>query len=227
MNTKALILVAATLLTASCGAPTDSKKSPDQAPEKGGAAVRPAPRPAEPISFDASRDTFMLNGQPLVTAKQWTFANSVEGFAGAGTTVSLNEGGGLHAVGTRFDPIIRSPRNLDVKGATSNAILVRVTRQKSGGHWDGSIFYNTAGHQEVAGFAVTPSRGANPAVGETTIMVYDLTKPVKVASDWQSSVITGFRLDLDDDVGGDFVIHEVAIVNIPKASTAGAAAPKP
>ncbi len=223
MNTKALILVAATLLTASCGEPTDSRKVPGQAAEKGGATARPAPRAAEPIGWDSSRDAFILNGQPLLTEKQWTFTDSVQGFAGAGTDVSLKEGGGLHAVGTRFDPIIRSPRNLNINGATSNAILVRITRQKNSGHWDGSIFYNTAGHQEVAGFAVTPSRGANPAVGETTIMVYDLTKPVKVASDWQSSVITGFRLDLDDDVGGDFVIHEIAIVSIPAPAPGGAA----
>jgi len=46
-------------------------------------------------------------------------------------------------------------------------------------------------------------------------MVYDLSNPKKGGDDWVKSVITGLRLDLDDDAGGAFTIHQIAIVSLP------------
>jgi hypothetical protein len=46
-------------------------------------------------------------------------------------------------------------------------------------------------------------------------MVYDMAKPRKGGDDWVKSVITGLRLDLDDDAGGEFTLYQVAIVNVP------------
>ena len=77
------------------------------------------------------------------------------------------------------------------------------------------------GFGEAAAFATKPVRGTDPAVGETTVMVYDMANPRKGGDDWVKSVITGLRLDLDDDAGGEFTLHQIAIVNIP-----GGAAPE-
>ena len=73
-------------------------------------------------------------------------------------------------------------------------------------------------------------RGGVPAVGETTVRVYDLAKPLLGGDDWTKSTIKGLRLDLDDDVGGEFTLYQVAIVNVPGGVTpepAGDAAKAP
>ena len=109
----------------------------------------------------------------------------------------------------------------EAAGAEANTVLVRVTRNQDTARWDGALFWKTAQHGEAAAFATKPVRGTDPAVGETTVMVYDMANPRKGGDDWVKSVITGLRLDLDDDAGGEFTLHQVAIVNIP-----GGAAPE-
>jgi hypothetical protein len=186
------------------------------------AKVRP-PRAPEPITWDPALKAFTLDGKTLKAASLWTFETGVDGFEGAGSTLTARPGGGLDVKGDLFDPIVRLPKDLSVKGAESNAVLVRITRNKDTERWDGSLFWTTAAHGEAAGFATKPIRGADPAVGETTIMVYDLAQPKKGGDDWTRSTITGIRLDLDDTEGGEFTIHQVAIVSLPVMTAAPAA----
>jgi hypothetical protein len=54
-------------------------------------------------------------------------------------------------------------------------------------------------------------------------MVYDLAQPKKGGDDWTRSTITGIRLDLDDTEGGEFTIHQVAIVSLPVMTAVPAA----
>lgn len=216
------VLLAGALALSACDQPKPSPKSEVEAPA---AKVRP-PRAPELITWDPALKAFTLDGKPLKAAALWTFETGVDGFEGAGSTLTARPGGGLDVTGDLFDPIVRLPKDLSVKGAESNAVLVRITRNKDTERWDGSLFWTTAAHGEAAGFATKPIRGADPAVGETTIMVYDLAKPRKGGDDWLKSVITGIRLDLDDSAGGAFTLQQVAIVTIPGGATPEAATPE-
>jgi hypothetical protein len=221
LRPTAVLLAGALALTA-CDQPKPSPKAEAEAPA---AKVRP-PRAPEPITWDPALKAFTLDGKTLKAASLWTFETGVDGFEGAGSTLTARPGGGLDVKGDLFDPIVRLPKDLSVKGAESNAVLVRITRNKDTERWDGSLFWTTAAHGEAAGFATKPIRGADPAVGETTIMVYDLAKPRKGGDDWLKSVITGIRLDLDDSAGGAFTLQQVAIVTIPGGATPEAATPE-
>jgi len=213
--------LAAALLLAGCDKPAQEKagKTDAAAPAASSAKKRPV-RGAEPIQWDDAQKTFVMGGQALETAKLWTFETATEGFVGAGSTLSVAPDGGLKVVGAIFDPIVRSPKGLDIDGSKYNTVLVRLSRVKETARWDGTIFWATGAHAESASYMVGPVRGADPAVGETTTMVYDMSKPLKGGDDWVTSTINSLRLDLDDDIGGEFVIHQVAIVNVP-----GGAAP--
>ena len=219
------VVLAGLLALSACDQPKPTPKAAAEAPA---AKVRP-PRAPEPITWDAAQKAFVLDGKPLKAAAQWTFETGTDGFEGAGSTLAARAGGGLEVTGDLFDPIVRLPKGLSVKGAEANTVLVRITRNRDTERWDGSLFWTTAAHGEAAGFATKPVRGADPAVGETTIMVYDLAKPRKGGDDWTRSVITGVRLDLDDSAGGAFTVHQVAIVNLPGGATpeAPASAPAP
>lgn len=217
------VVLASLLALSACDQPKPTPKAAAEAPA---AKVRP-PRAPEPITWDAAQKAFVLDGKPLKVAAQWTFETGTDGFEGAGSTLAARAGGGLEVTGDLFDPIVRLPKGLSVKGAEANTVLVRITRNRDTERWDGSLFWTTAAHGEAAGFATKPVRGADPAVGETTIMVYDLAKPKKGGDDWTRSVITGVRLDLDDSAGGAFTVHQVAIVNLPGGATPEAPASAP
>lgn len=217
-------LLAGVLTLSACDRPAPTVQKAAEAPA---AKVRPA-RTAEPISWDPAGKAFVLNGQALKPVALWTFEAGTDGFEGAGATLSARPGGGMDVKGDLFDSIIRFPKGQSINGAEANTVLVRVTRNQDTARWDGALFWTTAQHGEAAAFANKPVRGADPAVGETTVMVYDMAKPRKGGDDWVKSVITGLRLDLDDDAGGAFTLHQVAIVNIPGGAAPEAQpAPKP
>ena len=214
-------LIAGLLALSACDQPKPAPKA-----EAPAAKLRPARTP-EPITWDAAQKAFVLDGKPLKAAALWTFETGTDGFQGAGSTLAARPGGGLDVTGDLFDSIVRLPKDLSIKGAESNVVLVRITRNADTERWDGSLFWTTAAHGEAAGFATKPIRGADPAVGETTIMVYDLAHPKKGGDDWTRSTISGVRLDLDDSAGGAFTIHQVAIVNLPGGAAPAAAATAP
>ena len=207
----AILLVGSALALASCDQP---KPAAPAAPEAPAGKVRPA-RTAEPISWDPARKAFVLNGEALKPVALWTFETGTDGFEAAGAALSARPGGGMDVKGNVFDSIVRFPKDLSIKGAEANTVLVRVTRNQDTARWDGALFWKTAQHGEAAAFATKPVRGTDPAVGETTVMVYDMAKPRRGGDDWVKSVITGLRLDLDDDAGGEFTLYQVAIVNVP------------
>jgi hypothetical protein len=207
----AVLAAGSALALASCDQP---KPAAPAAPEAPAGKVRP-PRAPEPISWNPELKAFVLDGKPLATAALWTFESGPEGFQGSGAGLTPRTGGGLDVVGKVYDSILRSPADLAIKGADYNTVLVRISRGKETARWDGTLFWITESHGEKAGLETRPVRGADPAVGETTLMVYDLAKPQRGGDDWVKSTIKGLRLDLDDDAGGEFTLYQVAIVNVP------------
>jgi hypothetical protein len=220
-------LIALTVLLASCHRPVTQAKAPaDAAPAAATAA--PVPIGVEkpgPVRWNATTGGFELNGKPMKTAKLWTFEGSTDGFTGIGSAILPAPGQGLAV--TLADPTLRSPKGLDVPGATYPLVVVRLTRTAPGAVWDTALYYATAGHGEAIKFFGKPAAGANPAVGETATLVYDMGKLVQGGSDWTQSMIGQIRLDLEDKPGGAFVIRQIAIAENPDPTAFGPATPAP
>ncbi len=192
-------------------------------------AVGPAVERAGPVRWNEAAKAFELNGQPLKVAKLWTFDGSTDGFTAVKSKISPASPQGLAV--TIDDPILRSPKGLAVSGAQHPLVLVRLTRVGAGKLWDGALAYATPNHPESSAFLGKPISGADPAVGETTTLVYDMSKPAIGGTDWLDSEIDQIRIDLEDKPGGKFVIHQIAIAAKPegaiRAPPAAAAAPAP
>jgi hypothetical protein len=215
-----IALAAVAALAASCHRPVDQAK----APAASSAAV--ATERAGPVRWNATTGGFELNGKPLKTAKLWTFDGSTDGFTAVGSKIMPARGQGI-AVAVA-DPTIRSPKGLNVPGAQYALVLIRLTRTAPATGWDGALYYSTPAHGEAISFLGKPLSGANPAVGETTTLVYDMSRQPMGAPDWTQSVIDQIRLDIEDKAGGGFVIHQVAIAESPDpASLTPAPAAKP
>jgi hypothetical protein len=166
-----------------------------------------------PVRWNTAAGDFELNGKPLKTAKLWTFDGSTDGFTPVRSKIAPAVGQGLTV--TIADPTIRSPKGLDVPGGRYPLVLVRLTRTAAGSLWDGALHYTTPAHGEAFNFLGKPLSGANPALGETTILVYDMSRQAKGAPDWMQSTIDQIRLDIEDKPGGAFVIRQVAIAEDP------------
>jgi hypothetical protein len=201
-------LAAAAALRAACGRPAEQGQSPS-------AAAGPTVERAGPVAWNAATGGFELSGKPLRTAKLWTFDGSTDGFTGGRSVVAPTPGQGLAV--TIVDPALRSPAGLDVPGGQYSLMIVRLTRLAVGGAWDGALYYTTAAHPESPAFLAKPS-GAQPALGETVTLVYDMSRLAAGGGDWLASRIDQIRFDLEDKAGARFVIHQVAIAENPNAA---------
>ncbi|THD62709.1 hypothetical protein [Phenylobacterium sp.] len=209
-----LALVLTATLLASCHRP-------------GANNVAAAPTPigverAGPARWNATSGGFELNGKPVKTTKLWTFDGSTDGFTTVGSTILPAPGQG--AAVTIADPTLRSPKGLSIPGGQYNLVLVRLTRVAQGAVWDGALYYSTPAHHEATAYFGKPLSGANPKVGETTTLVYDMAHQANGAPDWMQSSIDQIRLDLEDKPGGIFVIRQIAIGENPDPTTAPKAA---
>lgn len=201
-------LAVAAALLAACGRPADQNQAPS-------VATGPVVERAGPVAWNAVTGGFELSGRPLKTVKLWTFDGSTDGFTGGRSAVAPAPGQGLAV--TVVDPSLRSPTGLNVPGSQYSQVIVRLTRIAEGGAWDGALYYATAAHPESAAFLAKPT-GAQPALGETVTLVYDMSRPAAGAGDWLASRIDQIRFDLEDKAGARFVIHQVAIAENPNAA---------
>lgn len=209
-------LAAAAVLLASCNRPGDPAKA-------SAGPVAQGPERAGPFSWNAATGGFEMAGKPLRTVKLWTFDGSTDGFTAVASKVFPAPGQGLAV--TIADPTIRSPKGLDVPGGQYSLVLVRLTRTAAASGWDGALYYSTAGHSEAIKYLGKPLSGANPAVGETTTLVYDMSRQAMGAPDWMTSTIDQLRFDIEDKPGGGFVIRQVAIAENPNPAAAEPASP--
>jgi len=189
---------------AGCRRPADEAHAP---------AAAPTVERAGPVRWNLATAAFELNGKPLKTSKVWTFDGSTEGFTGVNSKITPAPGQGLAVV--VVDPTIRSPRGLNIPGGQYPLVLVRLTRTAPGALWDGALYYTTANHGEAIDFLGKPLAGADPKLGETTTLVYDMSRPAMGGSDWAQSTIDQIRFDLEDKPGGAFVIRQIAIAEDP------------
>ena len=219
MKRLSWIGLALTAALAACGRPTDTGKPPPAA------AAGPLVERAGPIRWNAASGGFELAGKPLKTVKLWTFDGSTDGFTPVRSTIIPVAGQGIAV--SIADPTIRSPKGLGVPGGQYPLVLVRLTRTVAGSLWDGALHYSTPSHSEAFNYMGKPLSGANPAVGETTTMVYDMSRQAKGGPDWVQSTIDQIRFDIEDKPGGGFVIRQVAIAENPDPAALAAAVPTP
>ena len=212
-------IVLAILLTLAACDRAEGVKKPESVPSS--ATVERA----SPVTWNAAEGRFEAGGKPMKTARLWTFDGSTEGFTPVSSKVEPAAGSGLAL--TVADPTLRSPRGLNVPGGEYPLVLVRITRTAAGSGWDGALYYATANHGETIGYFGKPISGANPAVGETTTLIYDMSRQAAGGADWTQSVIDRIRLDIDDRPGGAFVIRQVAIAQQVDAPAEGAGVSAP
>lgn len=183
--------------------------------------VAAKPRP-QAIMWNEGKDAFEIAGKPLKAGRLWTFDGSTEGFVLTGGAALPGAPVGLEIQNERADPMLRSPTGLALDGRRFSLVLVRMTRTRPGAAWDGAIFYRTANHGESGEFQAKPVDGADPAVNETVVVVYDMSRLKSGGDDWRTSQIDQIRLDTDDQAGGGFVIHQIAVTENPGPEALGA-----
>jgi hypothetical protein len=188
------------------------------------AAVAPEPikialkqRP-QVVTWNDDAQRFEINGAPLKAGRLWTFDGSTEGFVAAGGEVLPASPLGMDLRNAEVDPTLRSPKGLALDGSRYSLVLVRLTRTRAGADWDGTIFYSTANHGEGGDYQAKPRDGGDPAVNETVVLVYDMANLKTGGDDWTSSLIDQIRLDTDDQAGGGFMVHQIAVTENPGAS---------
>lgn len=183
-------------------------------------ASPPSAERAQSVRWNETAREFEFEGQPLKAAKLWTFDDSTEGFVVTGGDARLTSGSGLSVVQSEPDPILRSPSGLNVDGSANTLVLVRLTRAAPGQEWAADVHYTTANHGESADYVAKPIQGVNPAVNETTVLVYDMAHLKKGGADWTQSIIDQLRFDFEDAPGGEFLVRQVAIVRLPSSAVA-------
>ncbi len=164
------------------------------------------------ITWDSQNQRFVSDGTPLDVVKLWHFGSDAEGFTGMNVSMApVNEGLEVRATGD--DPAIRTPANLNVSGQNATLVLVRLTRVASAQSWDGSLYFSTSRVGESARRRASPANNDPPRLGEDQLVVYDMANPSPAARAWRRSTIDQIRFDLDNQAGGAFIIHEVAIID--------------
>lgn len=123
-------------------------------------------------------------------------------------------GQGLLVSGVAPDPSVRIPLNL--RGSDASLVVVRLTRVKATGDWDGALYYATARHGESPKFMNFPVHADTPPpIGAPVVLIYDMDELSVGGDDWMKSTIERIRLDLDIEAGGEVIIHQVALVREP------------
>jgi len=213
-----ILAIGATLLAA-CDGLAPAQDRPVVEPARVAPAAAASER-SQSIRWNETAQQFELEGQPLRAAKLWTFDGSTDGFVVTGGEAGLTSGSGLSVVQDEADPILRSPSGLNVDGSVNTLVLVRLTRAAPGQAWSGAVHYTTLNHGESAAYMALPIQGADPAVNETTILVYDMANLKHGGADWTQSIIDQLRFDFEDSPGGEFLVRQVAIARRPQTAVA-------
>lgn len=212
------ILVLTLLCTALAGCDRGQPAAPAAPP-----IDAPAPDRKQRFAWDEGAQAFTFMGQPLAAAKTWTFQDSTDGFVVDGGTAALVEPAGLRVATSGAHLVVRSPADLHLDGSRHSLVLIRLTRIRQAGRWDGALVWRTADHGESVAFHTKPLRDARPQLGETMILAYDMARPKQGGEDWTTSYVEQIRLDLDANPGGEFVIRQMAVVTNPGAEALGPA----
>jgi hypothetical protein len=217
------LVLAAALLVSGCdrvaqvGALLGFKPPQKAAPAAAPVAADPnAPHErTEAVHWDEGFGAFWYRDAPLNAARMWRFDAGPQGFSAGGGDITGSPLDGVQVFNRLPDTQLRSPSGLSIDGARFALVLVRLTRLNDAPPWDGSLYWMTPEHAEQDAFHTKPFLGAAPAVNETVILAYDMTRPLKGGEDWTKSLIDQIRIDTDDGAGSRFRLRQIAIVENP------------
>jgi len=213
------LLAGAAAALAACDqpAPRTEQRAPIPVPIAAGSVAEPsvARERAGPVRWDAKAGVFEIGGKPLRAEKLWTFDGATDGFSMDNGEIAPAEDTGLSVAERGPDSALRTPIGLNVDGRLRTLVIVRLTRVRAGQVWDGSVHYVTRAHGETSDFLAKSLPAANPQVGETVTLVFDMAALRRGGDDWKRSIIDRVRIDLDDSPDGAFVVRQVAIAQDP------------
>lgn len=149
----------------------------------------------------------------------WQFDTGTDGWTVAGATIS-GANGAMTITANSTDPRIVSPGTLAVVGAQYPLIRARITRRAGPlSDWDGRIYYSTSGHGQTASYYKAIAN-PNLAVGQSTVVEWDMAALTAGGADWVNSTITNIRMDFGNVSGGVFEVDWIAIGRMgPSASS--------
>lgn len=158
-------------------------------------------------------------GMDTAPSGAWQFDASAEGWTAANATVTA-AAGSITLTATANDPNLVSPV-FSINGALYSRLKAKITRRAGAAtDWDGTIYYQTAGHGFSGNYRaaiVNP----NLAVGQSAILEWDMASLAAGGNDWITSTITRLRVDIGTFSGGSFDIDWIAVGRLgPSASTA-------
>lgn len=135
---------------------------------------------------------------------RWDFTNTADGWIPSGITASTSSTvWTLDA--TTTDPIIR--HTVDFKGEDWRYVRVRI-RRTAGSGWDGRCYYTTQTHGESASFYKGIS---DTTSGTASTITFDMWALTAGSTDWQTSRITGLRLDFGSTAADTFEIDWIEV----------------
>ncbi|MCJ7854631.1 host specificity protein J, partial [Pseudomonas monteilii] len=154
------------------------------------------------------------------TGLNYGFASNVEGWVGTRCTLSV-ENGRLIATNDAANAYLWSP-GVAIKGRDHDRIRCKITR-RAGSGWTGQVTYVTGTHASTTSFnKIIPNPGL--AVGQSTVLEWDMSQLTNGGSDWVDSTITRFYLWLSATAGDVFEIDWIAVGQVaPSASVASVA----
>lgn len=166
------------------------------------------------VTWDDAGEGLLIEGRPARIIKAWDFTRDAPDVELMNATSRFVAGQGLVVSGVAPDPGLRI-RTDAMRGAEAPLLVVKLTRVKAAERWDGTVYYATAQHREAARFMNRPAGPAEPPTGVPVVLVYDMAALQAGGDDWLKSAIEHVRLDLDDQAGGEVIIHQVALVREP------------
>jgi len=124
----------------------------------------------------------------------WNFENGLEGWSGAGATVSIS-GGVLLWQPTTTNAQLYSLDGLGLNGAAENIIRIRARPLAASPTWEGVIYYSTSGHDISGGYYKVI---ANPGIvqNEWRVFEFDMRTLSVGGTNWITSTIRRLRIDI-------------------------------
>lgn len=125
----------------------------------------------------------------------YEFTSSTDGWAAYSGLSSFSASSGiLSVVSSGVDPNFE--RSVSIAGASYPKLRARLRCLTQDATWDGTIFYQTAGHGYSASYYKTIPQPPGWASGDWLVAEWDLTALTAGGSDWTASTITALRMDL-------------------------------
>lgn len=141
----------------------------------------------------------------------WNFDTTVEGWSSTNATLSLPAPSIMRHVATTGDPSVQR-NGISIDGSQYTKIRALVTRRAGAAatDWDGKAYYATSGHG-ISGSYSKSIPNPNLAIGQSTVLEWDMAALTLGGTDWVTNTITAIRLDFGAASGSSFDIDWVVV----------------